>query len=135
MGDLYAPHLPEPARNKTPATRTFVVLTSIASGAIVIASVIGFQLWQKQQPDAAGLASEVLDSMNASLDADDKFRDEGVHAESITVMHITGNMFEGQAELVNDSGKRDSASVHISYDGENLYWRTDPGSFFEVLTD
>jgi hypothetical protein len=111
------------------ASRRFVVLVAIATAVVVIAALVGFGVWKDKQPDPAGLANKVLDSMNESLSSDQQFHKVGLHVKSISVMHVAGNMFEGEATVATDTGKDHQVSVHIDYDGDAMLWRTDPGAF------
>jgi hypothetical protein len=74
--------------------------------------------------------------MNAYLSKDEQFRDLGLHANSITILHAAGNMYEGQATVTGNSGPDEHmVPVHVIYDGEEVFWRTDPGAFLFTVKD
>ena len=120
---------PLPRQPPTPASRRFVVLMAIATAVVVIAALVGFDVWRSNQPDASDLANKVLNSMNQSLDADQQYHKVGLHVKSITIVHVVGDMFEGQATVATKAGTDHQVSVHVDYDGDTLLWHTDPGSF------
>lgn len=70
-----------------------------------------------------------MESMNQSFKDDKDFRDLGLRAKSITIMRMYGNLFEGQAVVATKKGDDHTVTVHIAYDGDSLFWRTEPGAF------
>jgi hypothetical protein len=118
------------------ATRGFVVGVSVAMAAAVTAAVIGFSLWKDGHlPSIDGLSTKVVDSMNESLSQDEQYRKVGLRVKEATVLRVVGNMFEGQATAATATGSDHSVGVHITYDGESLYWHTDSGSFAFVVQE
>ncbi|OFJ52567.1 hypothetical protein [Mycolicibacterium grossiae] len=128
----YAPPAPKPPQY---ATRRFVLIVAAVATAVLIGAGFGISYWQSTRPYSTGLASRVKDSMNESFRADERFSDIGLQTRYIHIMHMTGNMFEGQAEVVRSNGRSDSVTVHIGYDGDLMFWRVDPGSFVSILSD
>jgi hypothetical protein len=116
-----------------PITRKFVLLTAAVCIAVNLALVAVFMVWRDRQPDASGLADSVLSSMNRSFDDESAYRQVGLHASKITIIHAVGNIFEGQATVQSNSGGEHSINVHITYDGESMFWQTDSGAFAFTL--
>lgn len=124
-----------PLTTPRPATRSFVLLVALATAVIVSGAVIGFMLWHENQPSVTGLSDRVMESMNESLSNDPHFSKTGLHIKSITVMHMVGTMFEGYATAATNREINHDVQVHIAYDGDKLWWNTDPGSFAFVAQE
>ncbi len=120
------PALPPP---RAPASRLFVVLSVTVAAVVIVAALVGFSLWKDRQPDDDGLANDVLDSMNQYLASDQQYQKVGLHVATITVIRAAGNMFEGQATVATNTGDDHTVPVHITYNGDAMLWRTDPGAF------
>jgi hypothetical protein len=127
MGEIESSQ--RPPQRSAPATRLFVVLTGIVTAAVIVASVIGFELWNAREPDPKGLPDQVVASMNGYLSADPDYSKVDLHVTAITIMHASGNVFEGQATVASSVGGNHSVPVHVMYDGDAMFWRTDSGAF------
>ena len=105
------------------------MVVAVIAAIVIAASFIGYSEWKSSQPSIGSMPDRVLESMNQSLSNDEQFRDLGLFAKSIEVVRSAGNMFEGQAIVSTRDGKDHSVLVHITYNGDKLLWRTDPGAF------
>ena len=119
-----------PARNRL-SVATFVVAVLIL---VAVLGMLGLDIWRTTQPSAAGLAGMVQTSMDDSLSTEDSFRQYGARVESISVMRVGQNSFEGQAEVRTNTGKSGSVSVHVKYDGDTMFWETNPGAFLFITS-
>jgi len=128
---------PQPLPPQRPAGsgRGFTVLVAIVSALAVLGGFIGYSEWKSSQPSMDGLTTKVMESMNQSLRRDEDFRAAGLRVKSITIMRVTGNMFEGQAVAATRKGDDHNVTVHIGYDGESMFWRTEGGAFLFVARE
>jgi hypothetical protein len=126
-----------PVTQKPPqyATRRFVLVVAAVVTAVLVGAGFGIAFWQSSQPSSTGLAVKVKDSINESFSADERFSSIGLKTQNVTVMHMVGNIFEGQAAVVRSNGRSDSVAVHIGYDGDTMFWRIDPGAFVNILSE
>lgn len=122
---------PRPAGSE----RGFTVLVAMVSALAVLGGFIGYSEWKSNRPSIDGLPTKVMESMNRSLSRDADFREVGLRVKSVTVMRVTGNMFEGQAVAATRKGDDHKVTVHIGYDGESLFWRTENGAFLFVARE
>jgi hypothetical protein len=47
----------------------------------------------------------------------------------VSVMRVAQNSFEGQVDVRTSEGKSRTVAVHVKYDGDTMFWDTDPGAF------
>lgn len=99
---------------------------------LLVAGLLGVEIWKINQHDAAGLADKVRDSMTAYLREDPDFSSHSPMVTNITVMHASENTFEGQATVTASGTSQRDVPVHIVYDGDLMFWRTDPGAFLFI---
>jgi hypothetical protein len=133
MGEITEPS--EAAQSETapvPASpdnkRRNIIITAVAVAAIV-ALLVGFGIWKYNQADITGLADRVRDSMNSELSSDTNFSQYNLQVDGVTVMHSTGDLYQGTASIRAGDGAPHSVLVHVTYDGKQVMWNTDPGAF------
>jgi hypothetical protein len=139
MGEPTTPEVPPSASQSPTASGRFTVVVAFIAALIaaiaITATFIGYSEWKSWQPNIGSMPGRVIESMNQSLSDDEQFRDLGLYAESIQVVRAAGNMFEGQAIVSTRDGKDHSVFIHITYNGDGLLWRTDPGAFLFTVQD
>lgn len=123
------PPAPAPAQRRLRAELVISIATLL-----LVAGLLGFEVWKYYQPGWDGLAGQVMTSMNDYLSSDEQLSRTGAEVTHVTVMHAAENMFEGQATVGADSGKVRDVPVHIVFDGTSMFWRTDPGAFLFALS-
>lgn len=114
--------------------RRFPLQTILSIATIVlVATMLGLQVyWKYYALRWDGLANQVLTSMDQFLASDEQLGSHSPQVTNITVMHAAENTFEAQATVTASGVASREVPVHIVYDGENMFWRTDPGAFLFI---
>lgn len=134
MGEPKQPTPHEPSTAAVPVSRSqrAPLIISIITLLLVL-GLIGFDVWKYTQPNWDGLADDVQTSMNQFLSTDAQLARSYAHVTSLTVMHATDNVFEGQATVASSGGTEREIPVHIIWNGESMLWRTDSGAFAYLM--
>jgi hypothetical protein len=107
--------------------RNKIILAVVVTA--VVAALVGFGVWKYNQPDITGLADGVRSSMNSELSSDTNLGQYNLQVDSVTVMHTNGDQYQGTATVRAGGGAPHSVLVHVTYDGKQMMWNTDPGAF------
>jgi hypothetical protein len=111
--------------------------------ALVVAGIIavGAFAWHIFSPSRddsstrnAMVGGAVKTSMQRQFDTDARFAPYHLQVEKVDVVKQTGNQYEGLALIRSAKGIDHNVEVQVTVDGENVLWKTAPGSFaFMVL--
>ena len=85
-------------------------------------------------PSTDDIGRTVSLSMQEKFNSDPQFRDLHLTVQSVTVVHSSGNVYQGIAE-VSSHGVTHEVMVKITSDGENTMWETEPGALLVFLSD
>jgi len=85
-------------------------------------------------PSTDDVGRTVSLSMQEKFNSDAQLRDLHLTVQSVTVVHSSGNAYQGIAE-VSSHGVTHEVMVKITADGENTMWETDPGAFLVFFSD
>jgi hypothetical protein len=85
-------------------------------------------------PSTEDLSKQVTESMQHKLDSDPMFSDMHLAVRSISLIHASGNVYQGIAS-VSSASTTHEVSVKVTADGTNMFWQTDPGAFLVFYGD
>ncbi len=122
----HQPSAPPPTDSTS--ARSFLATIAAAALGCGIALAAAFGIWFVQQPNTDHLAEDTMSSLSDHIRTDEQLRLSGIKVHSVSVTHATGNLYEGQATIM-DGTVEHMVPVHIVYDGDSLQWSTDPGAF------
>jgi hypothetical protein len=122
------PTLPPPdaAPKRSFPTQLIVSIATL----VLVAGLLGFEVyWKYFELRWERLPEDVLTSMNQYLKSDSRYSEHSPNVTHITVMNAAENTFEGQATVTASGVTARDVIVHIVYDGDTMFWSTDPGAF------
>lgn len=76
-----------------------------------------------------GLPDDVKASMQSTLDTDAGFASFDLTVRSVTLVKAQGNEYDGLAKVSTPTGPERTVAVHVTFDGEQMLWKTEPGAF------
>jgi hypothetical protein len=130
MGEEMAVAPPQPQANPQPHSSNRAQLAVSMAILALVAVMLGLQVyWKYFELRWDGLAEDVLTSMNQYLKSDSRYSEHSPNVSHITVIHAAENTFEGQATVTASGVSARDVIVHIVYDGDTMFWSTDPGAF------
>jgi len=74
------------------------------------------------------IGETVRTSMQNTLDTDPQFARWNLQVTRVQVVHQTDNLYQGVA-TIRFRATSHSVPVQVTYDGNNVVWKTDPGAF------
>jgi hypothetical protein len=116
--------------------RNAVGIATLAVACLILVTVVamlGLQIWRTTQPNASGLAGDLQESMSRYLAQDDSLSKYQPQVGAVTLMRSGENQFEASVEISSGSGKHSQVPVHVNYDGDDMFWSTQPGSFLFLI--
>ncbi len=74
----------------------------------------------------------VRTSVQNTMSTDPRFAQWGLTVTGVQVERLTDSTYQGTATIEYE-GVSHSIPLHVTYDGKNVVWQTEPGAFSFVL--
>jgi hypothetical protein len=85
-------------------------------------------------PSTNEIGTQIAASMQNKFNSDTQLRDLHLTVQSVTVVHSSGNLYQGIARISSRRISHD-IPVKITADGQNTMWETEPGALLTFLAD
>jgi hypothetical protein len=113
------------------------IALGVAIGVVAAAVIVvpASTLWDETvlKPNIDALPGEVKLSLQSTLDSDEAYREYNLRVESLVLMKTGENIYTGLARIKPANRQPNEIAVTIYYDGERMFWNTEPGAFMWLL--
>lgn len=132
--DAARPGPDEPTSSGQPLWKVAIIV----AGIILVVGAFAWHILAPSRDDSstrnAMVGGAVKTSMQRQFDTDARFAPYHLQVEKVDVVKQRGNQYEGLAIIRSAKGIDHNVVVQVTADGENVIWKTAPGSFaFMVL--